>query len=79
MLNNLGELELKKRSHKGEKKRSVWVKNRKAIFKVGLCVPNLENEKVEDEDGDEKVDEIARLKRDRSSSSSGRGIGSWRG
>lgn len=54
------------------------MRKRKAIFKVGLWEPNLAKEKVEEE-GDEKDEEIARLKRERSSSSSGRGIGSWRG
>lgn len=75
MLKNLSDVELKKRAHKGAKKMSVLVRNRKAIFKVGLGEPNREKEKEEGED--RTVEDIARLKRERSSSSSEMEIGNW--
>lgn len=53
----------------------MLVKNKNAILRLGFFDPNLEKA---NEDLDRVVDaETARLKRDKSSSSSEGGIGSW--
>lgn len=70
-------MELKNLAHKGAKWRSVLVRKRKAIFNLGFREPNREKAK-EDEDRI-VVDEIARLKSDKSSISSEGEMGSWRG
>lgn len=65
---------MKNLAHKGAKQRSVLVKNKNAILRLGFFDPNLEKA---NEDLDRVDAETARLKRDKSSSSSEGGIGSW--